>query len=271
MTSTRESSIQSKDGTNLQVYDWIPETEPQGQILWVHGLGEHMARHEWSAEKLKEQGWRVSGCDLRGHGQSGGKRGHVNAWSEYLEDLDALASSLDQDFILLGHSMGGLIALDWVRAGQNVSAVVLSSPLLGVAVEAPAWKLTAGRLLSNILPKLSMNNELAPELICSDKKVVEAYKADPLVFDTITSRWFTEMSAAMNRVQNHSFPRDMPLFLNLGQKDQVVSNEEAQTFFDSWDGPKDLKVWPKCFHETLNEPIRDEIIQNLSSWLNDLA
>ncbi|MDP6849490.1 MAG: alpha/beta hydrolase [Planctomycetota bacterium] len=268
MTTARETTIRSSDGTQLCTYDWIPENNPVGEVFWVHGLGEHMGRHDWVSRKLCEQGWRVLGCDLRGHGKSAGKRGHVNSWSDYLADLDAVSASLHENFILIGHSMGGLIALDWIREGQKVAAVALSSPLLGVAVEAPAWKLAAGRLLSNILPRLSMSNELAPELICSDPTVVEAYKADPLVFDTITPRWFTEMSQALERVQNNSFPYPLPLYLNLGAKDQVVSNKDAKKLFENWKGPKSLEVWPNCFHETLNEPVREEVLQKLAVWLS---
>jgi alpha-beta hydrolase superfamily lysophospholipase len=263
----KEHQLTSADGCKLYACIFSPDSKLRGQVLVVHGMGEHCARHTWLMNTLAEAGLECHSLDLRGHGRSDGKRGHVNSWNDYCLDLDAIAATLDPGFSVLGHSMGGLVALDWLRQNRGANALVLSSPLLGVAVEAPAWKILAGRLLSRILPSLSMNNELPPEDICSRAEVVEAYLADPMVFGTITPRWFTEMSAAIERVHLAASSYDIPLYLNLGAEDKIVSLPDARKFYDNWNGPKRLQEWEDCFHETFNEAQREQIVAPISDWL----
>jgi len=218
-------------------------------------------------EQLADAGFKCFGFDLRGHGNSDGRRGHVNAWQDYHHDLAAVSELMESQFHLFGHSMGGLISLDWAVNNPRITSLVLSSPLLGVAVQAPKWKVMAGKLLSKLLPTLAMNNELPASDICSDPNVVQAYLDDPKVFDTITPRWFTEMSAAMARVHLRAPQYKIPIYLNLAGDDRAVSTTDAEQFFNQLECSKQLKEWPGLFHETLNECNRLEVSKKIIDWL----
>lgn len=261
-----ELALTSADGTSLRAIRWTPD-EVRADVLICHGLAEHMGRYEHVAAALNAAGFRVTGIELRGHGKSGGPRGHVERWSDYVADLSAAAATIEGPYLLLGHSMGGLVSLDFAREARGLHAVAVSAPLLGVAVRAPTWKVWAGRLLSVVLPGLPMNNELDPTTVCSDPEVVAAYTSDPLVFDTITPRWFTEMNAARDRVNAHAPAYHLPLYALWGTKDRIVSTEAIERFASLWGGPKATRPWEGLFHEAFNEPSRDQVLGELVRWL----
>ncbi len=263
-----QTRVRAADGTELLLRRWQPDGPARADILLVHGLGEHLGRYERTASSLAQRGFSVQGVDLRGHGESDGRRGHVDRWSDFHADLDAASSGLRSPFLLLAHSMGGLVALDWLRERRDrVSAVVLSSPLLGVAVAAPRWKVALGRLLSKVAPRLPLSNELEADGVCSDPEVVERYLADPLVFRSITPRWFVEMEAALERVHGSCPSFAQPLYLNLAGDERLVSNPHALAAADAWGGPVHRVVWDGLRHETLNEKRGPEVLGKIADWL----
>ena len=259
--------LTSADGTSIAGYQWEPDGVAHTDVLLVHGLAEHMGRYDYVAETLNKSGYRVTGLDLRGHGHSAGKRGHVTRWSDYTEDVTAAANAIGGPHILMAHSMGGLVALDYLRGNTPTIAAAVSAPLLGIAVHAPVWKTTAGRILSRIIPGLSMTNELDARLICSDEKIVEAYKADPLVFSTITPRWFTEMTAALKRVHLHTRAYDTPLYLLYGTEDKIVSVEAIEDFAKIYPTAV-VRPWEGLYHEVLNELVRGKVLEEIVEWMN---
>lgn len=263
-------TISSRDGLELRVARWEPPDEVAGQLVLVHGLGEHLGRYDYVATQLAAAGWRVSALDLRGHGESGGKRGHVDAWSDYLNDLRALVATVDGPFVLLAHSMGGLVVLDYLRDATGVRAAVLSGPAVGVAVPIPGWKNAGARVLTRLLPRLSMDNEIDPQWICSDPAVVSAYQQDPLVFSTVTPRWFTEMLTAVDRVHAHAPRYDIPMWIGWGEGDRLVSTEALARLAKAIPSAT-ARPWPGLYHEILNEPVRDDILAEILAWLADLG
>ncbi|MBL7007557.1 MAG: alpha/beta hydrolase [Planctomycetes bacterium] len=265
-----ESTIRAADGTELWGRRWEPATETRGEILLVHGLGEHLGRYQDVAAGLTARGFALQGVDLRGHGRSAGRRGHVERWSDYHADLDAAARGLRRPHLVLAHSMGGLVALDWLRdRPDQVAAVVLSSPLLGVAAAAPRWKVLLGKVLARIAPRLPLSNELDPEGVCSDPKVVERYLADPLVFRSITPRWFVEMERALERVHTAAPALRHPLYLNLAGDERLVSNPQALALADAWGGAVTRVVWDRLRHETLNEQAGPTVLRAIIDWLEE--
>ena len=183
MTTTKEGIIKSKDNTEI-FYKYILADKPKASVFIVHGLGEHLGRYDNVTNTLKE--YNLFLLDLRGHGKSGGKRGHVMRFDEYLDDIDSLRNEV-KGFIkgktfILGHSMGGLIVLRYaIYRPEGISGVVASGPLLGVNVKVPKIKDVIGRLVANLAPGLSMSNEIDTGKLSHDKAVVDAYNNDPLV------------------------------------------------------------------------------------------
>lgn len=260
--------LRAADGMLLRRWRWQPPAPVRGEILLVHGLGEHLGRYERVGAAAAARGWRVHGVDLRGHGRSAGRRGHVRSWTDYVADLEAAAGGLSPGHAVLAHSMGGLVALDWLRERQQrVAAVALSSPLLGVSAAAPAWKVALGRLLSRLAPALPLANGLPPDGICSDPAVVRAYLADPLIFRTVTPRWFVEMERALERVHDHAGQFRLPLYLNLAGDERLVSNPRARALAAAWGGAVETHEWEALRHETLNEAEGPRVLAAILDWL----
>jgi alpha-beta hydrolase superfamily lysophospholipase len=260
--------IHSQDGTELQRFQWAADGEPKGNVLLVHGLGEHLQRYNHVAAALTAAGYEVSGVDFRGHGLSKGRRGHVARWENYVDDLRAAADAIAQPFFLVAHSMGTLVSLDYLRGPHSARAIALSGPLLGVAVEAPRWKTAAANLMSTLLPWISLSNELDADDICSDPDVVKRYLDDPLTFHTITPRWFTEMLQALDRVNQCASDYRLPLWLHHGKQDKIICHRSIETFVPLYGGPKEFHVWPEGKHEIFNENFQSEVLQDLVRWLN---
>lgn len=190
--------IEARDGIWLQLREW-PHQPARGTILIVHGLGEHIGRYEHVAAFLNMRGWRVVGYDHRGHGRSGGGRGRLAKGDDLLVDLaqviDAARADTPGPLVLLGHSLGGLVAARFVASGlerprpawhRDVDALVLSSPVLASKMSIVQKAMLA--VLEPLAPMLAVANGLPSASLSRDPVVVTAYDADPLVHDRIAPR-----------------------------------------------------------------------------------
>jgi len=257
----RTSFVTSADGTRLRLAHW---GDGARDVLVLHGFAEHAGRYEHVGAALAAAGFTATLVELRGHGHSGGKRGFVNRWSEYIDDVRAAVATLRPGWVLLAHSMGGLVALDAMRDGVTPGRAALSGPLLGVSVKLGAVKVAAAGLLSRVLPSLPMKNEIDPTTLSRDLSVGEAYMVDPLVFQTATPRWYTEMQAAIARVTAvPSWP--VPLAVWVGEDDRVVSFPGAQAF--GAQHARKLTTLPELRHEIFNEIGKEAVIADVVAWL----
>jgi lysophospholipase len=267
MNTHAAERLRSRDGTELAWHFW-PTRQPRlASVLLVHGVGEHLQRYPHVAAALNQAGFDVGGIDLRGHGLSAGKRGHILSWQDYVEDVQAAATRLEGPLYLVAHSMGALVALDFLRTDQRVQAVVLSGPLLGVAVEAPWWKTRMAGLLSRIAPSLQLANEIDPSEVCANLDVIERYQDDPLNFNQVTPRWYTEMRSALQRVRAHATGYRIPLQVHAGALDKIVSLAAIQRFVDQWGASHELHLWPEGRHEVFNEVFADQVLKSATTWL----
>ncbi|MAY80917.1 MAG: hydrolase [Deltaproteobacteria bacterium] len=264
------SFITSSDGTKLRIGK---SGDGSKNILLVPGLAEHLGRYEHVVEALNTAGWSVTVVELRGHGKSEGKQGHVDQWNQYLEDVQAAAATIDGPVVVLGHSMGGLVALDLAINGlpNGISALALSDPNVAVAIEAPTVKVMGARLLSKLFPGLSLDNELDSKLISRDPAVVEKYNADPLVYSTITPRWYTEMVKSQERVVDHSTAYTLPLLMLLGEGDAICDWKASEALARNWGGTAKTIRYPELYHEIFNEPEKEQVISDLVQWLGELG
>ncbi len=257
----RTSFVTSADGTRLRLAHW---GEGARDVLVLHGLAEHAGRYEHVGAALAAAGFSATLVELRGHGHSGGKRGHVDRWSDYVDDVRAAVATLRPGWILLAHSMGGLVALEALRGGLAPGRVALSDPLLGVAVKLPIWKIAAARLLSRVLPALPMKNEIDPTALSRDLSVGQAYMADPLVFKVGTPRWYTEMQGALARV--HAEPRwAPPMALFVGEADTVTDPVAGREFARRHQ--LELTTYPDFRHEIFNEIGKEQVLADVVGWL----
>jgi alpha-beta hydrolase superfamily lysophospholipase len=261
--------LRSADGTKINAHRWSPAGAPKAEVLLCHGLAEHMGRYDHVAKALTDAGYRVTGIELRGHGHSGGKRGHIDRFDDYLADFRAGSAAIGQDHFVLAHSMGTLVTLELLRqTPETIKGVVLSGLALGIAVQAPRWKITAGKVLSRLLPSLAMFNEVDPSDICSDPAVTKEYVDDPLVFDTITPRWYTEFVAAQERVHAYAGRYHTPMLAMWGTEDRLVSISDIERFLPLYGGDLETKSWDGLYHEIFNEPQHEEVFNTFLQWLD---
>lgn len=178
-------TLSTADGLPLYLHEW-PHPAPRGTVLLVHGLGEHGGRYAHVAAQLNAWGWRVLVHDHRGHGRSGGERGRIASDDALLRDLslviDAARAGSTGPLLLLGHSMGGLIAARFVAEGlqaapapwfREVDGLVLSSPALRIGMNGFQKLLLA--MLGPLAPNLAVANGLDPSWVSRDPAVVRAY------------------------------------------------------------------------------------------------
>lgn len=253
---------------------------PKGLVLFVHGLGEHSGRYVELAQVFAKVGLSVVAPDLRGHGRSDGRRGCIRRFDEFGEDLSRLLAVVSDGAgevprFVLGHSLGGLIAAHWVLSqaeGAVVRAVVISSPALGIAMPVPPLKAALGRTLSKWWPGLTMDNQLIPEQLSRDEAEVRAYVEDPLVHRRVSTRLFTEMMAAMQRVQDGATRWALPLLMVLGGSDKIVSVDAARGFFGRVPiRDKTLKTYAEYFHEPFHEKGREQTMREVADWVAERA
>jgi alpha-beta hydrolase superfamily lysophospholipase len=249
----------------------------RARMVIAHGLGEHSGRYLNVVERLLAMGISVWIPDHRGHGRSEGKRGHVLSFHQYLTDLRSMIELAgegragDCKIFLLGHSMGGLIALYYAqRFPETIDGVLVSSPALGMAIEVPAAKRILGSITSSIWPGFTMGNELDAAKISHDQNVVRAYVDDPLVHDRVSARFFTELMAAMETVRQQVLSFRIPFLMQVAGDDHLVNALAARQFFENLQAPdKTFHVYEGLYHEIYNEPAaqREQVLKDLEAWL----
>jgi len=267
------------DGLPLHLRHW-PASEPaRGQVLIVHGLGEHIERYAHVAAALNAAGWDVHGWDHRGHGKSGGKRGDIADYDALLRDtahvIDAVRRP-DARFVLLGHSMGGAIAARFAAEALASTPAAWSRPLDGLVLSSPALDagLSGGQKLAlalaeNLAPGLAVGNGLKPAWISRDPAVVSAYENDPLVHDRITARLTRFIVDAGERAIADAPRWAVPTLLMWGGADRCVAPRGSEAFAAAAP-PEALatRPWPELYHEIFNEPEKAEVLAVLTEWLN---
>ena len=253
--------------------------DEKARMIIVHGIGEHSGRYRALADHLAGLGISTWIPDLRGHGRSGGARGHVDKFDEYIQDIrDILDRARDgkpagTPLFLLGHSMGGLVAiLTTLKFQDLIDGLVLSAPAVGVAVPPTAVKKAAATWLARFFPRLGMKNDLDIQKLSRDPDVVKKYIADPLVHDRVTTGCATQFFMAIDEAFDRAGDLQLPILVQAAGKDGLVSTRAVETFFEKLTMPdRELNVFPYLYHEIYNEieVDRETVIAALSSWLTD--
>ncbi len=265
--------ISSRDGTKLFTQSALVP-KPDRVVVLVHGFAEHIGRYAELIERLNRANMSVLGLDLRGHGRSHGKRGYIDSLEQYGEDLDAAVKHARQktgvnQITLVAHSMGGLVASCYAAHNpQNLAGMVLSSPLIAIAVKVPYWKAQVGRVMSSVLPWFSLPNTLDAKVLTHDLAKVRAYEQDPLIFHHVTARWFEQVTGFREQALQLASQIQTPLLLQLSAEDYVVDFEASKQWFERLTGVDcTLKIYEGFYHEIYNEVRREEPIRDMLQWL----
>jgi len=268
-----------KGGIEIFFQQW-EVANPKAILIIIHGLGEHSGRYGNLIDALQNKGIAIYGLDHRGFGRSGGKRGHVDSFMDYIYDMKIFVNMLkdkhpNKPVIMLGHSMGGVLALKYALThAEDLDALILSSPGLVPAIKVPAWKKNLAIFLSSKIPSLTMPSGLDATTISRDKEVVKQYLADPLVHDKVTPRFYVEMMNTIDECINRCGEVTLPLLLIHGTADALVLDEASKIVYEKAKSKdKTLKLFEGLYHETMNElePDRKKVLKFLADWIVDHA
>jgi alpha-beta hydrolase superfamily lysophospholipase len=268
-----EYSIRLKDGMILRGLMASPGAVTRANIIFVHGVGEHIQRYKEWAEMLNKEGIGFTGVDLPGHGQSEGRRGHIKSYSTTDGMIEILLTNSVNTFkgiplFIYGHSLGGGIVLDYIlRKKPGITGAIVTSPWLKLSFEPEKSKIALASVMKNILPGLVQPSGLVVEHISHDADVVSRYKADPLVHDKISVSLFHSAMRAAARSLEHAGELNLPLLIIHGSDDQICSPEGSR-IFASKTPLAELKIWEGGYHELHNEPFRQEVFAYLMNWIN---
>ncbi|MEN3008251.1 lysophospholipase [Pseudothermotoga sp.] len=245
---------------------WVKEFQGNdGHVILVHGLGEHSKRYTWLVELLQPR-YGITLFDLPGHGESEGKRGHTS-FSEIFKILDELVSKHPNCF-LVGHSLGGLIAIRYAQLKNKLKGLIVTSPALELA-NANAVLKTIASILSALSLNLTFDNRINPNDLSTNPIAVQKYVSDPLVHRKISARLAADIFKHSKLALKEAHKVKIPCFVAVGSEDKVTLASGARRFFESLEvDDKCLKVYEGSFHE-LFEDVKnaEKFKQDLLGWI----
>jgi lysophospholipase len=171
---------------------------------------------------------------------------------------------------LIGHSLGGLIALDYAeKSGEKLAGLIVSSPGLRLKMKVSPVKALLAKMLSGVAPSPTIKTGLDSNLISRDREVVRKYVNDPLVHGVVTPRWTTEFLAAEEETIRDAQRLKLPCLILQAGADGLVDPSATIDFFKKVGASdKTLKVYDGFYHEILNEPGKDSVLQEIDAWLS---
>ena len=267
-----EGSLNSPDGTRLAYRAW-PATDPRITFAVVHGLGEHSGRYERFARGMAPFGMATYAVDLRGHGKSEGARGHVDSWSQWVDDTAAFVAFVESqskgEVVPVGHSFGGVAMLSTVRSGKLARAkrFVVSSPALRLKVKVPAWKSSLAGIASTLSPRMAMNNEVDAATVSRIPELVEAYRTDPLVHSRISSRLYAEWANAAKNNLDRAGDIKIPFLILAGTADPLIDPAGSEELHRRAPAMSTLHMLDGRYHEPFNDLGSDEVFATIAEWL----
>jgi acylglycerol lipase len=264
----------SAGGGALFVQSWLPAADARGAVVLLHGLAEHSGRYPELVGRLVARGLAVYALDHRGHGRSAGRRANFGRFDWLVADAaariaTARAEQPGRTVVLLGHSMGGAIALATALAHPGlVRALALSAPALGADPEPPRAQLALARLLSVVAPSVGVL-KLPSAALSRDPAVGRAYDLDPLVYrGAVPARAIVELLAAMQRFPAQAPTLAVPVLVMHGTDDRLVPLRFTQPVHERLDpAERTIRYYDGLYHELFNEPERAQVFADLEDWL----
>jgi acylglycerol lipase len=273
VSTWRESSLTGAGGLRIYWQSWLPEGPPHAVIVLAHGYGEHSGRYPHVAVRFADEGFAVYALDHRGHGRSEGRRPIIDRMDHAVADLDSLVRIAagehpDPKPFLLGHSMGGCIAVSYAMRHQDrLDGLILTSPLAALEAASPVVRMVA-KALSALAPRLPVT-EIDASLISRDPEVVKDYEADPLVHHgKMPARTAAEMVATVESFPDGVPEIRIPVLIMYGTADGLCPPEGSLMLNRRIGSPDEtLKPYEGLYHEILNEPEKDRVMDDICAWV----
>lgn len=278
--NTQAELKSTHDGFPVFWQKWEPDSSQRKRTLVVqHGFGEHSDRYENLLQALLGTHTAVYALDARGHGRTGGKRGHVDQFQNYVDDLADLVriareETWEEKVFLLGHSLGGVIALQYATQGtnqDNLHALITSSPgLIPVLDFSKSVKKAIGTVLARVAPTVTVNANLDLKYISRDESVVQAYREDKMVHGMISLQMGSNLFKLDKAIFAKAHTLRIPTYIFHGSEDGIVNVKGSQILFEKLGAEdKTLKIYEGLYHETMNElpAERQKVLADLRSWI----
>ncbi|MEM5774234.1 MAG: lysophospholipase [Anaerolineaceae bacterium] len=274
--SHREGHFESCEGETLFEQWWLPDAGMQAMIVIVHGIAEHSGRYAHVGEYFCQHGFGVGSFDLCGHGRSNGKKAYIKSFSNLLDDLAVFIQRAKEQapgkpIFLLGHSLGsGIVArymIDYDLGG--VHGAVLSGPLVVIGSSIPPALIKAARVLGAITPKLPVL-KLDNTTVSRDPAVRENYDTDPLNYrGKLRARTGDQINQALQYIQANMEKISLPMLIVVGSQDKLVDPAGAHMLYEKASSKdKTLKVYEGLYHEVLNEPEKEQVMDDILAWIS---
>ena len=268
-------NFNAPDGTAIHCQAWLPDAKPKAVMQIVHGLGEHGGRYKNYVDHFVPRGYALYAADMRGHGRSSGARGHTPSYATLLDDITAFlahvrAEQIDRKVVLLGHSLGGNLALNYARRRpEGLSAVIVTGPWLQLP-QAPSAPLVAlARVMARVVPAFALSNGLDVAAISRDPAVVAAYRLDPLVHDRISPRMYVDCAAAAAWALKHAGNLALPVLLLHGSEDRLTSPHGTRLFWQAANNSQvEHREYAGMYHEVHNDVGKELVFKDIEDWLS---
>ena len=260
------------DNIKLHVRHW-PVDKPVAAVCLVHGISEHAGRYQHVAEFLNGQKVTVIAPDLRGHGLSEGKSGHVASYEHWMQDL-AVIEKMFRDIaaaspaVLYGHSMGGNLVLNYaMRSECGFDRLVATSPMIEPAFQPPWWKFALARTVGKFKPDLKVPTGLDDRQLTSDPEKLQAFRDDKLIKHYISVKLGLTLIESGKWLLQNTHRLRHPTLLMHGDADLITSHRKSSEFSEAVGKHCSFQSWPGMLHEIHNEVGRDRVLDRIGRWV----
>ncbi|MBI2645887.1 MAG: lysophospholipase [Deltaproteobacteria bacterium] len=269
--------FEGADKTILTYQSWRPVFCDK-VMVFIHGLGEHSGRYQQFINAFAHKSMAFYGYDQRGHGRSRGKRGHAPNLHILADDLGKFLKLVsihenNRPLYLFGHSFGGLVCLQYLvdtsRRHEIVpQGVILSNPILKLALEVPEWKKKLAGICAKIWPSLTLHNEVNRSHLSHDPTVSQALDRDSLAHQKISAVLYVGMLQAIKNVQEKVSEIQAPLLFLLGGEDKIIDHRGGESLFKALSTPdRTLKIYPHFYHELIHEVGKEKVFEDMLEWI----
>ena len=269
----QEGTFNGSEGLSLFFQSWQPDSPARGVLVIVHGLGEHSGRYKNVVNHLVPLRFAVYALDHRGHGRSPGQRAYANSMAEFRGDVHALVQLAANahpglPLFIMGHSLGGLITLDYIlHHPEGLRGAIVSAPAVGGVGVSPVL-LMLSRVLSRVWPTFSLDSGLDVNAISRDPQEVQAYQDDPLVHGKGTPRLATVVMDSAEWCQANAHTLQLPLLMIHGTADSITAPADSRRFFDNVaSADKTYIAYEGGYHESHNDIHYQQVVEDIAAWL----
>lgn len=267
-----EINWNSKDGKKLFTRIWEPESDIKAVLCLAHGIGEHTGRFHPVADYFTSCGYAMMGTDMRGHGLSEGKRGHIPSIGVIMDDMDLLISNAKLRYpgkpvFLYGQSLGAILVLfHGLSRRPDINGVIATSPALHSSLDEQPVKIALVKLLSPLIPSLTLHGGLKPVMLTRNMEVVNAYINDPLVHYQISLGFGKILLDIRKWALENSSGFSIPLLLMHGTGDQIAYISGSREFARHVSNCNYIE-WENALHELHHEPEKQEVLNTIRNWM----